>query len=131
MMQHAMGEGSPGRVLVVEDDPMLRRVVVRTLQTWGFVIREAHDGGAALVEVAESGEALNVVLLDVMLPVLNGVEVARRVCRDKPDLPIVACSAALTEQVESDLRDAGVRHFLPKPYSADSLHAMIRLAMAH
>lgn len=119
-----------GCVLVVEDDPMLRRVVVKTLLNWGYVIREACDGGEALVEVREAGVTLSVILLDIMLPVLDGVAVARQVLNDRPTLPIVACSAALNEDVMADLRDAGVRHFLPKPYSADSLRESLRNAMA-
>jgi two-component system cell cycle sensor histidine kinase/response regulator CckA len=121
-------ESGPGCVLVVEDDPMLRRVVVRTLRNWGYSILEAPDGGAALDQIGASESILSVILLDIMLPVLSGVEVARRVLRDCPSLPIVACSAAMNEQVESDLRDAGVRHFLPKPYSADSLRDTLHRA---
>jgi CheY-like chemotaxis protein len=123
------GPSDLGCVLVVEDDPMLRRVVVKTLLSWGFTIREAHDGAEALCEVEAAKEAFSVMLLDIMLPVCDGVEVARRVGRDRPELPIVACSAALDESMVSRLRDAGVRHFLPKPYSADSLRDMLRLAM--
>ena len=119
-----------GCVLVVEDDAMLRRVVVKTLANWGFAIREACDGGAALDEVRDSGMILSVILLDIMLPVLDGVAVARQVLRDRPTLPIVACSAALNEDVEADLREAGVRHFLPKPYTAESLRDVLVRAMA-
>lgn len=124
-----MVEEEPGCVLVVEDDPMLRRVVVRTLKHWGYTIREAPDGGAALDQVGAAEDDLSVILLDIMLPVLNGIEVARRVHRDCPSLPIVACSAAMSDQVEAELRDAGVRHFLPKPYSADSLRDTLQRAM--
>ncbi|MDB5352913.1 MAG: two-component hybrid sensor and regulator [Planctomycetota bacterium] len=117
-------------VLVVEDDAMLRRVVVRTLQSWGFDIREAPDGEAAIDQVCECHSDLSVILLDIMLPLLDGVEVARRVHRDRPSLPIVACSAALDDQIIANLREAGVRHFLPKPYSAASLRATLHNAMA-
>lgn len=116
-------------VLVVEDDAMLRRVVVRTLQGWGYHIREAGDGGSAVDAALSDEEPLNVILLDIMLPVLNGVEVARQVLGRKPEMPIVACSAALNTEVERDLREAGVRHFLPKPFSADSLRESIRRAI--
>ena len=128
---HARPEGDDsGCVLVVEDDPMLCRVVVRTLRSWGFAIREAHDGGEALSEVEAAAEVFSVMLLDVMLPVMDGIEVARRVLRDRPEFPIVACSAAMEAEMIAQLRDAGVRHFLPKPYSADSLRAILRLAIA-
>jgi CheY-like chemotaxis protein len=117
-----------GRILVVEDDPLLRRVVVQILQTWGYAILEAPDGLQALEQVREGPADLSLVLLDIMLPLLNGLEVARRVLAERPDLPVVACSAALTDEVVEDLRDAGVRVFLPKPYSPEALQATIAQA---
>jgi CheY-like chemotaxis protein len=119
------GEGREGRILVVEDDPLLRRVIVKTLQTWGYASVEAPDGVAALEEVERSSGELSVILLDIMLPRLDGLEVARRVGAERPELPIVACSAALTEGLIQDLREAGVRVFLPKPYSAQALRAIL------
>ena len=116
-------------VLVVEDDTMLRRVVVKTLLSWGFDIREACDGGVALEQIEIAGDDLHAMLLDVMLPVLDGVAVAERVRVDRPNLPIVACSAALDDEMRARLFAVGVRHFLPKPYSADSLLAMLRVAI--
>ncbi len=118
-----------GCVLVVEDDTMLRRIVVKTLLSWGFEIREACDGGMALEQVKLAGDELHAMLLDIMLPVLDGVAVAEKVLVDNPDLPIVACSAALDEEMRARLFAIGVRHFLPKPFSADSLLAMLRVAM--
>ena len=121
--------GTDGCVLVVEDDTMLRRIVVKTLLSWGFEIREACDGAMALEQVEMAGEELHAMLLDIMLPVLDGVAVAEKVLVDKPSLPIVACSAALDDEMRARLFAVGVRHFLPKPYSAESLLAMLRQAM--
>ena len=121
--------GTDGCVLVVEDDTMLRRIVVKTLLSWGFEIREACDGAMALEQVEIAGETLHAMLLDVMLPVLDGVAVAEKVLVDKPSLPIVVCSAALDDDMRARLFAVGVRHFLPKPYSAESLLAMLRTAM--
>lgn len=121
--------GQDGCVLVVEDDSMLRRVVVKTLLSWGFEIREACDGGVALEQVEIAGDELHAMLLDIMLPVLDGITVAERVRVERPNLPIVACSAALDDAMRDRLFAAGVRHFLPKPYSADSLLAMLRVVM--
>ena len=116
-------------VLVVEDDEMLRRVLVKTLMSWGYLIREAADGGVALEQYAEAREQIGLVVLDIMLPVLDGVGVAAKILGDRPKLPVVACSAALDDCMRAALMDVGVRHFLPKPYSADSLQSMLRLAI--
>lgn len=120
-------QNSPYCVLVVEDDVLLRRVLVRTLLSWGYVIREAGDGRAAVEQFLDAGGQLNAVVLDIMLPVLDGVSVARRILSDQPTLPVVACSAALDDEMKAALTTAGVRYFLPKPYSADSLQKMLSL----
>lgn len=126
---NAMGEDdTSGCVLVVEDDALLRRVVVRLLQSWAYEVIEAPDGIEALDRFRESRGRLGAMLLDVMLPRLNGVAVAREVQAEDPALPIVACSAAFDDTVEADLRGAGVRHFLPKPFTSEDLHSAIRLA---
>lgn len=119
------GTRVPGAILVVEDDPILRRVVVKILQSWGHTIVEAVDGVAALEEVERAGGDLAAVLLDLMLPRLHGLEVARRLRDGHPELPIVACSAALTDQLIVDLVAAGVRAILPKPYTAQMLRATL------
>ena len=138
MIEHARSEtaprpdparNSPSRVLVVEDDPYLRRVLVRTLEGWGFLISEAGDGGTAVDLATNCGSDLAIVLLDIMLPVMNGIEVARTVHRDRPNLCIVACSAAMNDEMRAELREVGVRYFLPKPYTADALKDVVRIAL--
>lgn len=116
----------PQNVLVVEDDLYLRRVLVRTLAQWGCTIWEVGDGGAAVDLITTFGEAPLLILLDIMLPVLNGIEVARQVLDSRPDLQIIACSAAMTPEIESELRTLGVSYFLPKPYTAESLLDTLR-----
>ena len=116
-------------VLVVEDDEELRRVVVRHLTRWGFAALEAPDGGAALDEFRKAGDALDVILLDIMLPVLNGVDVARYILAERPGTPIIAYSAAFNDQIESDLRDLGVEDLLYKPFRAENLHTLLRRAI--
>jgi CheY-like chemotaxis protein len=119
------GPSGPACVLVVEDDPLLRRVLVRLLRGWGYGIVEAADGAEALERFREARGWLGLVVLDIMLPVIDGVQVARHVREAAPSLPILACSAAFTDQVQDDLRAAGVVDFLPKPYSADLLQRAV------
>lgn len=125
MIHHNGGPPPPLRVLVVEDDPMLRRVLVRILRSWGHQIVEAPDGQAALDQIDAHGNQLDLVLLDMMLPGIDGLQVARRVGAERPELPIVACSAVLNERLLEQLRQAGVCHALPKPFTADHLRSTI------
>ena len=126
----AGGIGTAPSVLVVEDDEVLRKVIVRHLTRWGFAPLEAHDGGIALDQFRRAQDTLGAILLDIMLPVFDGVEVARRVLAERPGMPIVAYSAAFNDQVEADLRDLGVEDFLAKPFRAEELHSMLRRAIA-
>lgn len=119
------GEGAPHCVLVVEDEPPTLHALVRLLRSWGYTTLEALDGGEALDQVRKFGERLNVVLLDIMLPVLDGVGVARWLLSEWPELPIVVCSAALNAELEAELSRLGVREFLSKPFRAEALQAAL------
>jgi len=116
-------------VLVVEDDDALRRIVVRHLERWGYLIREASDGGLAVEEIRAEGPAPDVMLLDIMLPILSGLDVARVVRVEKPELPIVAYSAAFNDEMQADLRALGVSHMLDKPFRAEELRTILSLAL--
>ena len=124
------GHAIPRSVLVVEDDEVLRKVIVRHLARWGFTALEARDGGVALDEFRKVRGSLGAILLDIMLPVLDGVEVARHVLAERPGMPIVAYSAAFNDQIEADLRDLGVEDFLAKPFRAEELHMKLRKVIA-
>jgi CheY-like chemotaxis protein len=114
-----------GKVLVVEDDPLLRRILTKILQTWGYAILEAPDGLSALEHIRAEPPEVSLILLDIMLPLLNGLEVARHVREEQPSLPIVACSAALTDEIKDDLLRLGVNLFLPKPYTPEALRTVL------
>jgi CheY-like chemotaxis protein len=109
------------RILLVEDDPLLRRMLVRILQLWQVDVTEAPDGLEALDQFEHEGGRFDAVLLDIMLPRLNGVEVARALLGCRPGLPIVACSAAFEPSIVHELRSLGVSLCLEKPFNADAL----------
>ena len=78
-----------------------------------------------IAKAAEADGAFALILLDIMLPVFDGVEVARQVRARWPKLPILACSAAFSQDVLARLRAFNVNDYLPKPYPAENLHEMI------
>jgi CheY-like chemotaxis protein len=114
--------GGQGRVLLVEDDPLMRRMLARLLHWWSLDVVEAFDGPAALERFQEQDGRFDVVLLDIMLPRLSGVEVARAILGGRPGLPIVACSAAFEPSIVAELKSLGVVQCLEKPFHADALH---------
>ncbi|WP_337061065.1 response regulator transcription factor [Kineococcus sp. G2] len=113
-------------VLVVEDDPMVRRVVRMTLAAEGYEVTEAENGEAALERLAEGG--VDAVLLDLMLPGLDGFETCRRIRRSS-DVPVIMVTArADSHDVVAGL-EAGADDYVTKPFVPKELTARLRAAL--
>ena len=112
------------RILVVEDDPAVRDALVRALEAEGYEIEVADDGGQALGFFVTS--AADLVVLDVMLPVIDGLEVARRLRADRNPVPILMLTArgAVNDRVAG--LDAGADDYLVKPFALEELLARLR-----
>lgn len=112
------------RVLVVDDDPPLRRMLARTLTAEGYQVSVAADGGGALAEAERA--APDVIVLDVAMPGLDGLAVARRL-REKGDpTPILMLTArdAVPDRVAG--LEAGADDYLVKPFAVEELVARLR-----
>lgn len=114
-----------GSLLLVEDEAVLRTLVAQFLRNEGYDVQEAEDGGEGVRRFLEEGP-FDLLLVDLKMPVLSGVEVCRRVKRSSPDQRVMVCSAAISREHEEDLRGVGVTHLLTKPYHPESLLAHIR-----
>jgi two-component system response regulator MprA len=116
--------GEPERVLVVDDDPPLRRMLERTLVAEGFEVTLAPDGGAALVAAERS--APDVIVLDVAMPALDGLAVCRRLRSKGLPTPILMLTArdAVPDRVAG--LEAGADDYLVKPFAVQELIARIR-----
>jgi two-component system response regulator MprA len=112
------------RVLVVDDDPKVLSLMRRGLGHAGYAVDLAADGEEAL-EIA-SAQRPDVVILDLMLPDIDGFEVCRRLRRFAPDLPIIMLTAR--DRVPDRIAglDAGADDYLVKPFAFDELLARIR-----
>jgi len=112
------------RVLIVDDDAGVRRMLARSLEAEGYVISLAADGGSALVEIERS--APDLILLDVSMPGIDGLGVARRVRGKGDPVPILLLTArdALPDRVSG--LDAGADDYLVKPFATDELLARMR-----
>lgn len=114
------------RVLLVEDAPFLRYAFARLLRLQGFEVHEANDGREALDCLADFRPHL--VLTDLMMPVMDGVELIRRIRADpsKAELPIVAITADATEEAERQARLAGAIDVITKPIDLPALLERLR-----
>lgn len=115
----------PHCVLVVDDDPSIRKMIVASLRRDGYVFREAANGKDAL-DVMRS-EHPSVVVLDLMMPVLSGWDVlqARELEPDLKEIPIIVISANRDPEVVAAV-DMGICAFLPKPFDIRALSALVR-----
>ncbi len=120
--------GSAGIVLVVEDAESIRKMVCSLLKLRGFDCWEAADGEEALFLVESRIHELNLVLTDVVMPRMNGSELAHRLARLRPDLPIVFMSGYVDDPLLECIGKSGVP-FLSKPFTTDALLQAIRNAI--
>ncbi len=111
-------------VLVVDDDPTVSDVVRRYLEQDGCRVRLAFDGPDALAAVAE--EVPDLVVLDLMMPGIDGLEVCRRLRRDLPDLPVVMLTALGEEADRVTGLEVGADDYVTKPFSPRELILRIR-----
>jgi DNA-binding response OmpR family regulator len=118
-----------GRLLLVEDETLLRRLIAEYLSGEGFDVIEAADGlqGASLYT---GQRPFDLVLLDLNLPYLSGVDVCRRIKAVQPDQPVLICSAAILDGHVAELLELEVDQFLTKPYHPLDLLERIAVEMA-
>lgn len=114
---------SRGRVLVVEDDPRLRSLVRRELTTFGYDVAEAATGGDGLARTVEGG--IDLVVLDLNLPDMDGLEVAERLRADGDGVPIVMLTARGDVNSKVDGLYAGASDYLTKPFEVRELLARV------
>ena len=113
-----------GRVLVVDDEPRIVSFVSRALSAQGFGVDGALDGIRA-VQLAETG-AYELMVLDLLLPGLDGLSVLRRVSESRPDLPVLILSALSDVESKVAALELGAVDYLPKPFALAELLARVR-----
>jgi len=112
------------RVLVVDDEENHRRTLAIGLRLEGFEVLEAEDGERAL-EVLER-ELADVAIVDLMMPGLNGLELARKLRFRCADLKVLLTSAYHLSERQLERADVGAIGFVPKPYALKDLVAFLR-----
>jgi len=116
------------RVLVVDDSEINRELARHILMSEGATVTLAHDGQAALHELQAHPHEIDLVLMDIQMPVMDGYEAARRI-RQTPvlaGLPIVALSAGALQAQQDAARAVGIDEFVAKPFDAEALLTLIR-----
>ncbi len=117
---------SKPRILVVDDEPQLTRVLRRSLTTKGYDVRVAGDGDFALQTFRDWPPAL--VITDLAMPNLGGLELCRRL-RAISEVPIIVLSVRGEEKTKVEALDAGADDYMTKPFGMDELLARIRATL--
>lgn len=124
----ALGESGQGKLLIVEDDVMVRRTASLTLSALGYQVAEASDGPSAL-DLVRSGKEFDLVLLDLRMPGMNGEAVFTALQVLDSTLPVILWSGYAAEQdIEAMLRK-GAMGFIQKPYRVDALGHLVASAL--
>ena len=116
------------RILLVDDEPQMLRSLRLILSGHGYETVTADSGEVGLEEIGR--RMPDVVLLDLMLPGIDGLEVCRRV-RERSAVPIIILSARGEEAMKVQALDLGADDYLTKPFGAEELLARIRVALRH
>lgn len=115
-------------ILIVDDEKEIVRALQRGLTAYGYRVLTAANGQEALEEVHRHHP--DVLLLDLMLPDMSGLEVCRRI-RAESNLPIIVLSVKNAEYDKIEALDLGADDYVPKPFGMDELLARIRVALRH
>ncbi|HEX9771014.1 MAG TPA: response regulator [Kiloniellales bacterium] len=115
-----------GTVLLVEDEDAVRAFGARALQNKGYKVLEASSGEAALEVLKDGGQAVDLLITDVVMPRLDGPSLVRKVRESRPDMPVIFISGYAEDGFRQRLgREAGI-YFLPKPFSLKDLAGKVK-----
>jgi CheY-like chemotaxis protein len=126
----SLPRGNGETILVVDDEASILTITCQTLLAFGYQVLKATDGAEAVATYAQHQEEIAVVLTDMMMPVLDGSALIYALKRINPTVKIIAASGLNAEGNVSKAEDAGVKHFLTKPYTAGTLLKTLRELLA-
>ncbi len=121
-----MDRAETSRVLVVDDEPQITRVLKTVLSSQGYEVRTAPEGESALAAFREWTPDL--VITDLAMPHMDGVELCRRI-REHSATPIIVLSVRGEEKTKVDALDSGADDYVTKPFGTEELMARVRVAL--
>jgi two-component system cell cycle sensor histidine kinase/response regulator CckA len=117
---------TPRSILIVDDSPAIRSVVVSVLRQHGYTAYEAESGVAALAEWQRRKAEIGLVMADVVMPDMDGLTLAQQLRKQMPKLPIILLSMHISEDTHWVTEEANFS-FLPKPFESKQLLEAVRL----
>ncbi len=126
------GHETKGRVLIVDDEPDVRKVVKMTLTKAGYDVIEAEDGEKAIAAIKEGENPLllDVIISDIRMPKVNGVEAINYFQQQWPSVPLIVLTGFPDMEMATGFIKKGVMDYLVKPVDKDKLIAAVAKAMS-
>lgn len=128
-MAEAMQVGAGKRVLVVDDHDPTRQTITRMLEAGGFEVVQASSGTEALARLSRESDDIDMVLSDVTMPGMTGIDLSYQIRELYPSMPVAIVSGDVSELERSIIGRADVP-FIKKPFHAESLYSAVREAIA-
>jgi CheY-like chemotaxis protein len=119
-------EGDGERVLLVDDEASVRDVTRQTLRSHGYEVEVAADGAEAVARFAEDPGSFELVITDVMMPIMDGPATVHALRSIRSEVPIIATSGLDAAGYTGKVVTVGADHVLAKPYTATALLALVR-----
>jgi two-component system cell cycle sensor histidine kinase/response regulator CckA len=121
--------GTERLILVVEDDSAVRRLMCQMLRQGGHTVLDAADGFEALLLWQSHGDEISLLLTDVVMPGMDGGQLAQQITRIRPEVPVIFVSGYSHHATLHEVLPRGA-HFLPKPFNHDTLNRKVRQALS-
>ena len=125
----SLPRGHGETVLVVDDEASVLNITSETLQAFGYRVLTASDGAEAVAVYAEHKNEIAVVLTDMSMPIMDGAGSIRALMRINPTIKIIATSGFSEDGRVAKVYGAGIKHFLTKPYTAETLLKVMRMIL--
>ena len=122
-------KGNGELLLLVDDEPSILRVTAMVLDRHNYRVLCASDGSEALALFGRQMDSITLVLTDINLPSLDGVDLIRAIKEMKPDMIFIASTGQEDEPRSKEIRELGVTNFLTKPYDVPKLLRAVRDAL--
>ena len=113
--------GSGETILFVDDEASIREIASETLGTYGYNVLTADDGAEAVALFAQNKDKIGAVLIDIMMPIMDGPAAIKALKKLDPEVKVIAASGRFSGKLPTEATQLGAREFLQKPFTAETL----------
>ncbi|NLK62991.1 MAG: response regulator [Fusobacteria bacterium] len=108
-------DGTPYRILIVDDSPMIHKMIQKTVEPMGFTIVGNAKNGKEGVELYDKLKP-DLVTMDITMPIMDGVDASENIIKNDPMAVILMLSAMGDDDIKEQAKSKGIRHFITKPF---------------